>query len=92
MMSKTKDGKRGFVSTLNGSGLPIRRTLGAILEQGQRSDGSVQLPDALAPYLGYGQINHLDQVLLTLMLPSSTPERYHNAGHHRPTNSPLDQF
>lgn len=50
---KTKDGKRGFVATLNGSGLPIGRTLVAILEQGQQPDGSVRLPEALVPYLGY---------------------------------------
>ena len=55
--TKAKDGKRGFAATLNGSGLPIGRTLVAILEQGQQADGSVQLPDALMPYLGYGRIN-----------------------------------
>jgi seryl-tRNA synthetase len=36
-----KDGKRGFVATLNGSGLPIGRTLAAILENNQGADGSV---------------------------------------------------
>lgn len=36
--------------TLNGSALPIGRTLAALLEQGQRADGSVALPDALAAY------------------------------------------
>lgn len=55
--TKAKDGKRGFAATLNGSGLPIGRTLVALLEQGQQADGSVQLPDALLPYLGYGRIN-----------------------------------
>jgi seryl-tRNA synthetase len=54
---KTKAGKRGFVATLNGSGLPIGRTLVAILEQGQQADGSVQLPDVLVPYLGFHTIN-----------------------------------
>lgn len=54
---KTKDGKRGFVATLNGSGLPIGRTLVAILEQGQQADGSVRLPDVLVPYLGFQTIN-----------------------------------
>jgi seryl-tRNA synthetase len=54
---KTKDGKRGFVATLNGSGLPIGRTLVAILEQGQQADGSVRLPDVLVPYLGFHTIN-----------------------------------
>jgi seryl-tRNA synthetase len=54
-----QDGQRGYVATLNGSGLPIGRTLVAILEQGQQADGSVQLPDALVPYLGF-QVIHAD--------------------------------
>ncbi|MBX3269930.1 MAG: serine--tRNA ligase [Sandaracinaceae bacterium] len=44
--------KPRFVHTLNGSGLAIGRTLVAILEQYQRADGSVRVPDALRPYLG----------------------------------------
>jgi seryl-tRNA synthetase len=38
--------------TLNGSGLAVGRTLVALLENGQQPDGSVVLPDVLAPYLG----------------------------------------
>ena len=38
--------------TLNGSGLAVGRCLIAVLENGQQQDGSVRLPDALAPYLG----------------------------------------
>jgi seryl-tRNA synthetase len=53
------DGHRGYVATLNGSGLPIGRTMVAILEQGQQADGSVQLPDALVPYLGF-RVIHAD--------------------------------
>jgi seryl-tRNA synthetase len=45
-------GKPQFVHTLNGSGLAVGRCLIAVLENGQRADGSVQLPEALAPYLG----------------------------------------
>ena len=45
-------GKPQFVHTLNGSGLAVGRCLIAVLENGQRSDGSVVLPDVLAPYLG----------------------------------------
>lgn len=41
-----------LVHTLNGSGLAIGRTLLAILENNQRVDGSVQLPEALVPYMG----------------------------------------
>jgi seryl-tRNA synthetase len=45
-------GKPQFVHTLNGSGLAVGRCLIAVLENGQQADGSVTLPDALAPYLG----------------------------------------
>jgi seryl-tRNA synthetase len=51
--TKAKDGTRGFAGTLNSSGLPIGRTLVAILEQGQRADGSVRIPEALVPYTGF---------------------------------------
>ncbi len=44
--------KPEFVHTLNGSGLAVGRTLIAVLENGQEADGSVTLPEALAPYLG----------------------------------------
>lgn len=44
--------KPEFVHTLNGSGLAVGRTLIAVLENGQQADGSVTLPDSLAPYLG----------------------------------------
>jgi seryl-tRNA synthetase len=44
-------GKPDFVHTLNGSGLAVGRCLIAILENGQRADGSVALPEALKPYL-----------------------------------------
>jgi seryl-tRNA synthetase len=50
------DGKTTPVATLNGSGLPIGRTLAALLEQNQQEDGSIVLPEALAPYLGYRRI------------------------------------
>src|SRR5690606_18019535 len=44
--------KPRFVHTLNGSGLAVGRTMVAILEQGQREDGSVVIPEALRPYMG----------------------------------------
>ena len=48
-----KDGKSTqLVHTLNGSGLAVGRTMAALLETGQRADGSVQLPPALVPYFG----------------------------------------
>lgn len=51
--TRAKDGSRGFAATLNGSGLPVGRTLVAILEQGQQADGSVRMPEALVPYTGF---------------------------------------
>lgn len=45
-------GKPKFVHTLNGSGLAIGRTVIAILENYQKSDGSVQIPKVLIPYMG----------------------------------------
>lgn len=50
------DGKTTPVATLNGSGLPIGRTLAALLEQNQQADGSVVLPEPLVPYLGFRRI------------------------------------
>jgi len=44
-------GKPQFVHTLNGSGLAVGRCLIAVLENGQRADGTVVLPQALHPYL-----------------------------------------
>ena len=46
------DKKNTYLHTLNGSGLAIGRTMAAILENGQQSDGSVKIPDALVPYFG----------------------------------------
>jgi seryl-tRNA synthetase len=49
-----RDGKSKteFVHTLNGSGLAVGRTWLAILENYQQADGSVRIPEALAPYFG----------------------------------------
>ena len=44
-------GKPEYLCTLNGSGLAVGRTMIAVLENGQKADGSVNLPDALYPYL-----------------------------------------
>ena len=44
--------KPSFLHTLNGSGLAVGRTLVALLENGQRPDGSVALPEVLHPYFG----------------------------------------
>jgi len=49
-----REGAKGteFVHTLNGSGLAVGRTLVAILENYQQADGSVDIPEALLPYMG----------------------------------------
>ena len=50
---RNAEGKvKGPVHTLNGSGLAVGRTLVAILENYQQSDGSVAIPDVLQPYMG----------------------------------------
>ena len=46
------DNKIELLNTLNGSGLALSRTILAILENYQESDGSVTIPDALRSYLG----------------------------------------
>lgn len=50
-------GHKIYAATLNGSGLPIGRTLVAILEQYQHQDGSVSVPEALVPYAGFSRIH-----------------------------------
>jgi seryl-tRNA synthetase len=47
-----KDGKPAFVHTLNGSGVAVGRALIAVMETYQEADGSIAVPDALAPYMG----------------------------------------
>ncbi|MDR0677880.1 MAG: serine--tRNA ligase [Holosporaceae bacterium] len=52
MSAKYKDGnEKGFVSTLNGSGLAIGRTIVAILENYQLANGNVVIPEVLVPYM-----------------------------------------
>jgi seryl-tRNA synthetase len=48
--------KAEFVHTLNGSGLAVGRTLIAILENFQRQDGGVAIPETLRPYFGGAEI------------------------------------
>jgi seryl-tRNA synthetase len=48
------EGEKGtrFVHTLNGSGLAVGRTLIAVMENYQREDGSIEVPEVLRPYMG----------------------------------------
>ncbi len=45
-------GKPEFLHTLNGSGLATSRIFPALVEQNQRADGSIVVPEVLRPYLG----------------------------------------
>jgi seryl-tRNA synthetase len=47
-----KDNKPAFVHTLNGSGVAVGRALVAVMETYQEADGSIAVPEALAPYMG----------------------------------------
>lgn len=45
-------GRPQFLHTLNGSGLALPRTIIAIVENYQRADGTIEIPEVLRPYLG----------------------------------------
>jgi seryl-tRNA synthetase len=45
------DGKTKYVHTLNGSGVALPRTMIAIIENYQREDGTVEVPEVLRPYM-----------------------------------------
>ncbi|MEO0635963.1 MAG: serine--tRNA ligase [Pseudomonadota bacterium] len=49
-----KEGEKAttFLHTLNGSGVAVGRALIAVIENYQREDGSIAVPDALQPYMG----------------------------------------
>jgi len=53
---RTADKKSGFVHTINGSGLPLGRTLVAVLENYQQADGSVVIPEPLRKYVGIERV------------------------------------
>ena len=53
---RPRDGKTTLVHTLNGSGLATPRTFIAVLETYQRADGSVEVPEALRPYMSVSEI------------------------------------
>ncbi len=48
---KTKGDKAALLHTLNGSGLAAGRTLAAVMENYQREDGTIEIPEALKPYM-----------------------------------------
>ena len=50
--TRGEKGSKGFVNTLNGSGLAVGRTLVAMIENHQQADGSVRIPPVLHGYMG----------------------------------------
>ena len=48
---KSSDKETRFVHTLNGSGLPLGRTLVAIMENYQQANGHIKVPEVLQPYM-----------------------------------------
>lgn len=50
------DDGTGLLHTLNGTACAISRTLVFLMENGQQSDGSISIPDALRPYTGFDSI------------------------------------
>jgi seryl-tRNA synthetase len=56
---KNKNNEINYVGTLNGSGLAVGRTLIAVMENYQQSDGSILIPEKLRPYM-----NNLEKISL----------------------------
>ena len=54
---RNAQGKTELVHTLNGSGLAVGRALVAVMENYQKGDGSIEVPEALRPYMG--GLNHI---------------------------------
>ncbi|WP_144394801.1 serine--tRNA ligase [Pleionea sediminis] len=53
MQARFRDDKKPeLVHTLNGSGLAVGRTLVALVENYQREDGKIDIPEILRPYMG----------------------------------------
>ena len=64
MRFKNKETKKNeYIHTMNGSGMPIGRTLIAIIENYQQKDGSILIPDALKKYLPYEKIDANGQLV-----------------------------
>ena len=54
---KDADGKNRLVHTLNGTAIALGRTLIALMENHQDAEGSIRIPEALAPYTGFSSID-----------------------------------
>jgi len=53
---RTDDGKLNFVHSLNNTGIAVPRILISLIENYQREDGSIKIPDVLQPYVGLEEI------------------------------------
>lgn len=53
---RSESGRTEYVHTLNGSGVAVGRTSAAILENYQRADGSVEIPEALRDFMKTGEL------------------------------------
>ncbi len=53
---RSKDSKLEFAHTLNGSGLAVGRCWVALVENYQREDGTIEIPEVLIPYMGTNEI------------------------------------
>ena len=53
---RVRNGDTRLVHTLNGTACAVGRTIVALLENHQRGDGSVAIPEALRPYTGFDEI------------------------------------
>jgi seryl-tRNA synthetase len=58
---KDAEGKNRFCHTLNGSGLALPRVFAALIENYQRPDGSVAIPEKLQPYFAATEIRQQDR-------------------------------
>ena len=64
MRYKNKETKKNeYIHTMNGSGLPIGRTVIAIIENYQQKDGSILIPEVLKKYLPYEKIDANGQLV-----------------------------
>ncbi|MFA5851892.1 MAG: serine--tRNA ligase [Spirochaetales bacterium] len=53
---KDDDGKNKYVHMLNGTAIACSRGIIAVMENFQRADGSIAIPNALVPYCGFSEI------------------------------------
>ena len=50
--TRTTQGKKQYVHTLNATAVAVPRVIMALLENGCNEDGSVPIPEVLRPYMG----------------------------------------